>query len=442
MPRIEQPLFAALLQAWPGKYRALRRARHFPYKLPDEIREIQWSALKRLLNHAWRSVPYYRRVFGDLGITPAEIRTPEDFRRLPPLTKDEIRAHLPEFKTRRDLGDRIFLNHTGGSTGQPLAFYQHEAYRRHSGGMVLRGWSWAGWRPASRLAWIWGAPRETSGAASLGGRLRFWLQRMKMFDAFHMSAADLDHWLDVLMGWRPEYLNGYVSSLCLFADHIRQRGAKVSGIRGVFTTAERLLPEQRALLGEVFGTKVYDAYGSREIMAVANECPRGRMHIHADAVYVESVPGRGGDHLLVTPLHNYAMPLIRYDMGDHGRLRDGRCDCGINLPLMEMEIGRVFDHFVFPDGRVVHGQYFTSLMFGIEGVQNFQFRQTRRDEIRLYVTRSRAADERTAQEIDGVAAAIRAELGGAVTVLTEFVDEIPPTAAGKHRFTISEVPRE
>ena len=166
------------------------------------------------------------------------------------------------------------------------------------------------------------------------------------------------------------------------------------------------------------------------------------MHVNADFVVLEVDRARAGaaPPLILTSLWNYAMPFIRYRNEDCADLVAERCGCGNNFPLMTLQVARVSDNFVMPDGRVVHGEFFTHLMYGSEGIRTFQFHQTARDHICLWVVPdgAAAAPART-RVLEGAVRQIKALTAAPLTVEVRETDAIPLSLAGKHRFTRSDV---
>jgi phenylacetate-CoA ligase len=163
------------------------------------------------------------------------------------------------------------------------------------------------------------------------------------------------------------------------------------------------------------------------------------MHVQSDYVVLEVEKGDGARPFLVTSLLNYAMPFIRYRNEDCGELVDDACSCGNNFPLMRLNVARVSDNFVFPDGRVVHGEFFTHLMYGSEGIETFQFHQTALDHITLWIVAGPGAQEARERTIRAAVDSIKALSAKPITVEIRETESIPLSNAGKHRFTRSDV---
>jgi phenylacetate-CoA ligase len=207
-----------------------------------------------------------------------------------------------------------------------------------------------------------------------------------------------------------------------------------------------LTESKRGIIEKAFSCKVLNRYGSREVGLIASECQQqSGLHINADNLHVEivkngkAVPvGESGD-ILVTDFSNKGMPLIRYNLGDVGRLSKDICSCGRTLPLMQSVEGRSGDFFVADDGSLVHGEYFTHLFYGIEEVIKFQIIQESLIDIQLKIV---TKDDRLKDEhINNIKNKTQKILGKQCIVQVEYVKDIPPTASGKSLFTISRVSR-
>ena len=306
------------------------------------LRELQLAKLKALLAHCQREVPYYQDLFAQVGFVPDALTRLEDLRVLPTLTKAIVRANGDRLIARNMQG-RLRIHHTGGSTGVPLTFYRHQEYEELAFAGMLRDFLQCGWRVGEPIAMFWGAP----GAAQGGARSRFLLRvkeqisRTFRFNAFDISEENSRAWHRRLVAMGPAVWYGYASTIYLVCRHFAELHLELPGVRGVFSTAEPLYDFQRELVEKALGCKVYNVYGSTEVLDVACECRCGRMHVRPDSAIVEygsAVPG-GGRELVLTSLNNYAMPYIRYVNEDLGEPCDSVCECGDRSPLMSFPQG-------------------------------------------------------------------------------------------------------
>jgi phenylacetate-CoA ligase len=416
-----------------------------PFRAPEICRADQWDRLAALLAHAEAHVPYYRDVFRSMRISARDVRSWSDFAALPILTKDIVRDRARDLLSVGPFGSGLIRHSSGGSTGVPLSFFHDRRSEDAAEAGTLRNLAQSDWRPGEMIAFFWGFDATLARMPRWEFEARQFLRRQYQFDPFHSGAEDLDRWLKRWRTLRPRVALGYASTMARFAEHIEARGARVPPLRGVFSTAEPLFPEQRAVLGRVFGCPVFDLYGSSEVRNIAAECPHGRMHVNIDFAVVETetalTPGEDGPRpLLVTSLWNYGMPFIRYRNEDAGRLADGTCTCGNSFPLMHLDVGRLSDQFVLPGGLVVHGGFFRRLLWGAAGVQTFQVHQTALDDITFRIVPGPAWSEAREQVLAQVRASIAALTGAPIRVRIEEVPSIPLSGAGKHRYARSDVP--
>ena len=420
----------------------LRAIEDAPFVLPEQVRENQFRKLSALLAHAEAHVSYYREMFRGLGIHAQDIRSMTDFSRLPILTKDIIRERQRDL-VREDVPLETLKPHfSGGSTGIPLKFYRSLEYMVASDAGSYRNLEQCGWRPGEMIAFFWGGNDKLYAMSRWEFELRQFIRRTYQFDPFHSGDAEMAGWARTFERIKPRVILGYASTIARFAAFLEGRGQTIAGIRGAFTTAEKLYRPQREVVERVFQCKAYDCYGSSEVQNIAAECPAGRMHVNADYVVVEEdrIEGDGPRPFLLTSLWNFSMPFIRYRNEDCGYLSSESCTCGNHFPLMRLEIARTSDNFLFPDGRVLHGEFFTHLMYGGEGIANFQFHQTAVDEIVLWIVPGPGDPQARRRKIEDAIRQIHAASPAhPIRVEVREIEAIQLSSAGKHRFTRSDV---
>jgi phenylacetate-CoA ligase len=404
-----------------------------------DMERYQVDRLRELLVGAGARVPHFRDLFRSLGFDPSEVRSLQDLEAIPPMTRETLQRDVERFRDPSIPVSAIRRDATGGSTGTPVEFFHELRYRELAAGAALRTRMWGGWRPGSRTAWIWGAPQETAVWKTLRGRMIGWVSRNLYLDAFRAGPEEMASWEAKFRSFRPRFVYGYAGSIAHFAEFLRGRGAVIEGVQAVFSTAEKLHAWQREAIESAFHAPVLDHYGSREVKAIAAQCEAGGMHILSDLNIVEMEnPDAEVSPLLVTCLENRAMPFVRYQIGDVGALKHGTCPCGRGLPLLELRIGRESDLFVTPEGRHVHGEYFTHLMYGMPGVRSFQFYQPSPDRVILRAVPDESFDEDVRRRLLALGARIRREVSSAIELEVALVDDIPPSPTGKFRFTWSD----
>lgn len=411
---------------------------------PAVIAVRQLAALRRLLHHAVATVPYYRETFARLGIAPTDVRSLDDLAQLPLLTKATIRARRDDLLSSAYRDQPYTLKKTSGSTGVPLAVRLDEAGLSWKRACTLRSDEWSGWRRGERVAKVWGNPDYRQ--HGLKGWLRNQLfDRAIHLDTLQMTPGDIRAFAERLHREKPSLIFGHAHSLYLVADYIEEHQLPRFQPRGIVATAMVLHDFQRRRIEAAFNCAVTNRYGCEEVSLIACECEHHcGMHINADSVLVETVrdgqPVRGEPgSIVVTDLSNFAMPLVRYQIGDVGVLTDRVCSCGRGLPLLDSLEGREADYVVTSTGRLISGisltENFAVLVPGIaqlqivqETVQSFLFRVVRGPDFGPTSERK-------------IADLVFERFGRGTQHRLEFVDAIPQEASGKYRFCISHVAR-
>ena len=411
----------------------------------DEIKKIQWKKLKNLLEYAYTNVPFYHSMFKTLNMTPRNITTPDNFRKLPLLDKEEITNNISyivssEYKTRD-----LIPNSTGGSTGVNLNFLNDRKNSGYVRAIVLRCKYWAGSEIGDRNATIWGFPFDSSLQDNLENKIYHKLFRTLFLSSYSMSEENMLVYARRLIRHKPKVIIGYPSPLYHFAKFLEKNGIKGINPKSIISSAEVLYDHQRELIESIFQCRVFNRYGCREFSTIAQECSEhAGMHINAEHVYVECLEGNGepaapGERgeLVITNLDNYGMPFIRYRIGDIGVLSDRKCNCGRGLPILERIDGRVFDIVVGTNGRAVSGTFWTLLLrTAVEGIKQFQVVQESINELNIKIVPDESFGD---AQIDMLVDKIHEYLGGNMRVNFQVLDKIPPTKSGKFRFVISKV---
>lgn len=409
----------------------------------EQLRALQDTLAIDMVAFAMRSSPYYRGVYGELGIAPSTLADPSAWADLPVLDRATVKAHSKEFPTPEAVGRNIRPALTGGSTGEPLRT-MHDA-RIPTLALGWRMYSWWDVQPYDDLARVgrWNFDRT----AELINAVSWWPTRQVHLDAALLSEETMTSFHRALNRVRPRLLEGYVGALLSFADFLQERGLSVSAPRAVATTAAPLTAGARRRLEEAFGAPVHDEYRGSEMGWMAGECSRrDGLHIFSDVLRIEvldaegrpAAPGEVGD-LAITDLRNRVFPLIRYRTGDRGALREEPCPCGRSLPLMEAPLGRTVDVLRLPSGAVLAHRLTAMFSAHPDSVRLFQIHQLADRSITLHVVRGDEADAES--HIDRAVQALRERIHHEVPVRIDYVDSLPYTG-GKTKYVLSDVPPE
>lgn len=413
---------------------------------PDALAALQWAKLKRLLEHCWREVPYYRQAWKDLGVSPQDIRSPADYARLPVLTKPEIRTHFDALHA-TSMRNGLLYKTTGGSTGEPLRFgYTTESYQRRIAAM-WRGYSWAGARMGRRTLYLWGmAIQSPMRPHAIKDRLYHAAFNRRMLNAFLMSEERMPEYVAEIDAFRPRIIIGYAGPLLRMAEWIIDRGHRVHRPQSVLSAAEALNDAHRDTIEKAFGCPVFNTYGCREFMLIASECgQRDGLHLSADHLAVELVDLQAGPNgerigeIAVTDLHNYGMPLLRYANGDLAVAGEKTCACGRGLPLLRKVEGRKLDTLRTPAGHLLPGEFIVYAFLGIPCIKRYQVVQRTLDTLDVNIVPDAGFGDAT---LDQIRREIGKAIGSSVTLRIHLVERIEASASGKFRVAICELPRQ
>jgi phenylacetate-CoA ligase len=330
---------------------------------------------------------------------------------------------------------------TGGSTGRPVTVLNDKGARVEAN--LWRVVRWWGVEPYDDSAYIYRSTR-----AGLRRRLNdvaWWPTRRIFLDASLMTPESMLTFAEKCNALQPRLLQGYVGAVYEFALFLRDRGISIAAPKAVWVTAAPLLEHQREVMEKVFEAPVYDQYRTCEVPWLAAECPaQNGLHMMHDMRAIEFVDDQGRvtpdgawGSVVVTDFENRVFPLIRYSLGDVGRRLTGPCDCGLSLPRMDKVRGRVSDRLLLPDGRIVSGEYLTTLFDSHpQAVTAFQVRQSADGAVRLIC--APGFDPQAARWIGETFRELERRVGSTVKVSLEQTSHIPHDA-GKTRFIVSDV---
>ena len=417
-----------------GKF---RRQQYLP---PAHIHELLHRKLVRLVTYAQNEIPFYRERLD--GSVPGSFTSIADIEKIPVLRKKEILENEKSI-IHPHFGSKLNLRKTGGSTGMTLHFWKENETLAKNDAIMYRCYEWYGIKPGDRQARFWGVPvvenlrRKEALKDTVLNRIR-----ISAFDINRESC--LRQW-EQIRKFKPVYFYGYTTAIYGFCLHMKNEGIDLNALnlKAVICTAEKMYPHHRKLFDEVFKCPVVDEYGSTENGIIAFQCRKGNMHLMADHLLVEFLdehdqpvkPGQVG-RIVITDLASYAMPMIRYDIGDMGSPSDRTCDCGVTLPLMEIMEGRKEDFIRTKEGKKVHAAYLCYTLKD-DAVHEFKMYQTAIDAVRVQIVKSPSFSGNSEKRLENN---LRTALGNEMKITFEYPDTIPREKSGKLRYFVSELP--
>lgn len=413
----------------------LKVARQFQYQPKANIKEYQEIRVKRLLEHAFNNSQFYRELYSAHGVSPKDFSSLGDLKKFPTVSKQDIVESSGKIAT--DQARSYFVTHktTGGSTGRAVTVTKNAKALAHERAVTWRSYEWAGISVGDPQARFWGVPLKQLNQVK--HKLVDIIANRRRFSAFAISDENFAKFHAELRSFKPAYLYGYASIVDAYAHFLDKNSLSVPrSAKCVITTSEVLTDQLRTSIEKKTGLRVFNEYGCGEVGSIAHECEQGSLHVMDDNLVVNistTDSKEESGELIVTDLHNYAFPLINYEVGDYGTLTDHQCKCGRNLSILDKIHGRAYDILETDTGEKVHPEYvmyiFEELKAKIKTITQFQVIQNENNSITVNLVTERLPDfgETLINE------RIKSKFGNSVTIKINYVSKIPREASGKMR---------
>lgn len=363
--------------AFMPKLRQYRREQWLP---KAELERLQRERLAKVLEFARARVPYYR----DL---PAPLSDPfEDLRQFPILRKSDLRQRADDLLA---APKRSLIASSGsGSSGVQSTIYLDKAAQASQRAMQLLWFEWSGYNVGDTVLQT-GMTMNRSFVKAAKDRFL----RTLYIPAFELDAASLARIFDELQKNPRDYLFGYASSLFVLAQTALELGIDSIRFRRAVSWGDKLFPHYRERIRRAFGCETLDTYGCTEGAMIASQCLEKRFHLSINQTFVEAVDDNGDavrageiGKILVTRLDNFAMPLVRYYLGDLIELENENqtpCRCGRESPALRRVVGRDTDIVKTGSGKQMIVHFFTGIFEHIPQIR--QFKVVQRDLNRIEI---------------------------------------------------------
>jgi phenylacetate-CoA ligase len=420
-------------------YKIFRDMRKNLWLKTSELQVLQWEKFKILLNHAYQNVSFYRRLFDSVGVKPEDIKGADDLYKIPTITKSQIKNDKKDMIARNTNLKGCIEYKTSGSTGNNLSGYLRKDDALYVRGSYERVRNDNGFRMLRDKIIILGSPFIIPDKKEWYQYLG--IRRIEGLNVFEPLGIQLEK----LKKAKPDALWGYPSAIKLLAKVIQEKRIKEISPRLIFTFAEVLDSETRDFVNRIFNVELFDVYGAWETACMAWECSEhSGYHVNMDVVLMEFVDEDGyrvssGERgrVVVTNLHSFAMPIIRYEIGDFAIPTYKECVCGRGGYLLKKIEGRYDDFIRLKENKLIAPPILWSIMKSISGVSEFQIVQEKEDKIVVYVVRVEGfGDTMIVEEIDKE---FKKVFGDNVYVSTKFVESIARAKSGKLRSVISKL---
>ena len=411
---------------------------------PTEILEsFQFKQLTKVLSHAYRTIPFYHDCFDKAGINPQEVHTKEQLSKIPLLTRQQVqkaghgllsnnipKSHGPTFETS-----------TTGATGLPVKVTNTILASQFWKVLYLREHQWHD-RDLSQILAAIRYHKKDSAMPPAGERAKVWgspeLGTFKTGPAVLLNiTSSIAEQADWLCLHNPAYLMSYPSNIMALANHFITEGKTIPNLVQVRTVGEILGSEVRHACREAWKVPVVDMYSCQELGVIALQCPEHKhYHVQAESLVVEILneqdqpcaPGEIG-RVVITTLHNFAMPLIRYEVGDYAQVGES-CECGRGLPVLTKVLGRQRNLLTLPNGEKTWPVLgFINKLTKDFPITQAQFIQTSIDCIKARLVTEQSLNKEEEKKIISI---IQKKLNYPFTIEIEYLDIIPRSKGGKY----------
>jgi phenylacetate-CoA ligase len=395
---------------------------------------------KNILLHAYKNVPFYSKRLKEANVVNNEKVRLSNFESLPLLTRSDIQQNLIKLASRDFHKRRWHYYSTSGSTGTPMRFIRDSSDIKW--GLLASKYYFDFILGIDELVakktFLMCIDNKSYSIKRLRSKIINWFLNLKFFNTCRITQQDLIRCVSFINSFKPCIIKSMPTTLYELCKFVEQKRLTVYQPKVVLNSFQKLYRYMRDQIEKVFGERLYDFYGSREISSIAGECKDGLLHIFNFNNYIEVLdeqnhPVKEGEmgKIVITDLHNYTMPFIRYEIGDLGILGPKRCKCGNPLPTLKEITGKSRDFFIREDGSLLNGGFFMYLFRTRDWIKAFRVIQEDYQKIKVLVVLQGRLNVSEQKEMDRK---IKKAMGNYCEVIWEFVDEIPTNRNGKYLY--------
>ncbi len=402
-----------------------------------QLEEYQMQQLSRLLEHAYNNVPYYRKIFEERGLKPSNIQNLYDFKSFPQLDKNTFKANAEQLVDQTLDRKKLSKNHTSGTTGKALQFYENIFTGEKELAFIYHQWSRVGYLP--------GSPRvEMRGAIDRNNPIHFdpalrVLRLSPLIDSKEILTSYIKH----ISRFGAKFLHGYPGAIASFANSIKRFGLNLPfKFQAVLFASEAVYEWEREITQEVFGCRAFSHYGMTEKVVLAAECEKSKNY-HCIPQYGITEFDPNTNEIIGTGFLNFASPFIRYRTTDIASppisLGCSKCDRNY-FPVFPNVEGRIEDFIITPDGSLISPASITHPFKDLVTIKDTQIVQDSLENVLLFVVPWENVDKTTLEaEVKTLCNDLSQLFGERVRVQCEIISEIERSASGKFKWIRSEL---
>lgn len=404
----------------------------------EKLEGYQMDQLNKLLHHSYENVPYYRKIFDERGLKPKHIQNLNDLKKLPYLTKDTFQQHFHELVSKNVKLEGLPINHTSGTTGKPLQFYESSHSAQKELAFIYHQWSRVGVKPGDPMLKLRGTIIKDEKPIEHN---HFWnvLRLSPRID----NKRTVHYYLEKMQEFGARFLHGYPSTVAVLASMIKKYGFSVPfKLKAMLFASETIYPWQREIIQEVFNCRIFSHYGQGEKVVLAAEC-ENRMNYHCIPQYSIAEIKKETNEIIGTSFLNYINPFIRYRTTDIASQPISLCceGCGrYYFPIFPSVEGRLEDFVITPKGVPISPAVITHPFKDFKTISNTQIIQKSLSCIELKIVPWETCDPKVLKiELKELCQGLQNILTSDMKIETEIVESIKLSKSGKFKWIISEV---
>jgi phenylacetate-CoA ligase len=423
--------------------------------------------MTKLIRYAYKWIPYYSTKFKEIGLIPDDIKTLEDIKLIPVLSREELienQKNLIDLRLQSSVSiadqsnrasgipmpfarfrrHKLIKNTSSGSTGTPVVFYEDGSKTALNWAYELLVKDWFGFKPGVKEARLVRLSTEYLPNSKIL-QMRRYLWHQLVLPGMNLQEKDYELSCQRIIQFKPKILWGITSALVGLADYISKNRNVLSFYRPelIMTWAAPLYDFENELIKRIFNCPVTNVYSTREVGHIAAICSFNSFHVFQENLLVEVDDNPNGwsidsGEIIVTTLEVSPMPFIRYRMGDIGELSQTTCACGRNSQILKNVLGRTGEIFITKDGRMIAPNFWGRIFMSEEffgRVKRIQIVYTKTKNIKIKISRDIGYDIETENFLKNICAS---NFSADTKITLEYVPQIKPLASGKYAMIINE----
>lgn len=421
----------------------LENSQYWERERIEGFRNIQF---RRLVSHCYANVPYYRNYMRKNSLKISDFRTVEDIKKLPILSKELLNRNFNDLKAENYDKNAIKYEATGGTTGTPTRIGRDKSIEYISDANNRRFWKYAGFVPGMNLTTMWGNEYDLLKLKTGRGKIKRMMENVNTLNCFDLTEEKIRVYTENIQRNKPEIIRGYASAICFYVNYCKKVDIHFNNHpKSIILTSDKILKKQKDEIADFFGSDVYEEYGCQEFSLLAHECSAHKglhlaeelfiFELYNKRIYSRDFIARG--EVIVTPLFNFAIPLLRYKLGDEISVSDENCACGRQLKLVKEVNGRISDFVVTKSDKFIHGELFAHLITPIKGILYYQVRQYEKGAVVIHFVKDRSCKIND-RDLENLCMNLKKIFGNDMDLRIEEKERIPLSPSGKRRSVVSD----